>query len=180
MRVLKEETIGLIIDIQERLFPHIYEIEDISSNTQILIKGLNALEIPIIVTQQYTKALGETVKPVKEALGDFNAVEKITFSCCDEPSFLSKLDGFHTKNVIVAGIEAHVCVTQTVIDLMSAGYKAIVVTDCISSRKKNDKKIALKRMQFEGAILTTYEAILFELCRIAKTDTFKHISKLVK
>jgi nicotinamidase-related amidase len=180
MRILKDDTAGLIIDIQERLFPFIHEHDRIARNTAILIQGFKTLDLPIVVTQQYTKGLGGTVAPVLEALGTENYLEKVAFSCCDDNGFMQELSRHGRKNVVIAGIEAHVCVLQTTIDLISNGYQPIVVEDCVSSRSPNDKTVAIARMRAEGAIITTYESILFELLRFSGTSEFKSISKLVK
>lgn len=180
MRILKEESAGLIVDIQERLFPHIFEYEKIEKNTQILIDGLKILEVPIIVTEQYRKGLGLTIPSISNALEDYESIEKMSFSCCDNENFEAELERVNKKNVIIAGIETHVCVLQTVADLLEAGYQPVVVEDCVSSRKEKDKNIAIKRMRQEGAIITSYESILFELARVSGTDSFKAISKLVK
>jgi nicotinamidase-related amidase len=180
LRILNENTLSVIIDVQERLFPHIYENERLSRNLIILIKGLNLLKIPILVVQQYTKGLGPTIQPLAEALGTFQAIEKNSFSCCDELSFIENISQFMKKNIIIAGIESHVCVQQTVTDLLGLGYIPIVIEDCVASRKENDKKIAIERMKMEGAIIATYESILFELCRFSNTDVFKSISNLLK
>jgi len=180
MRINKEQTAGLIIDIQEKLTPHIFKHELISSNTVLLIRGLRVLDIPLILTQQYTRGLGETITSISEAIGNIMPVEKISFSCCDEPVFIEKLGQLGRKNIIIAGIEAHVCILQTVLDLMDKDYLPVVVEDCISSRKKRDIKTAVKRMRQEGALITTYESILFELTRFAGTDVFKQISRIIK
>ncbi len=107
-------------------------------------------------------------------------IEKISFSCCDESAFNQALDDYKKDMVLISGIEAHVCVLQTVVDLLERNITPVVVEDCISSRKLNDKRIAVMRMQREGALITTYESLLFELCRFAGNDTFRAISKLVK
>ena len=107
-------------------------------------------------------------------------MEKMAFSCCDDPLIQHSLKVLSKKFVVIAGIEAHVCVLQTVLDLLDQGFFPVVVTDCISSRKHGDKLFALKRMQQSGAILTTSESILFELTRYAGNEIFKSISKLVK
>ena len=104
----------------------------------------------------------------------------MAFSCCDDTGFMNELKTFGKKNVIIAGIESHVCVLQTTIDLLENNYQPIVVEDCVSSRTLNNKNMAIERMRQEGAIITTYESILFELCRFSGTDAFKAISKLVK
>ena len=180
MRIRKENSIAVVIDIQEKLFPHIADNEELIRKNEILLEGLKALEIQVVVTEQYKKGLGETIEPIASKLGEFTGIEKIAFSCCDEPNFTLTLENSSRRNVIISGIEAHVCVLQTVIDLIDKAYLPVVVEDCISSRNSNDKKIAIERMRQEGAIITTCESLLFELCQKAGTPTFKAISKLVK
>jgi nicotinamidase-related amidase len=180
MRILEKETVGLIIDMQERLYPHVQEHEQLTKNTTILIEGLKAIGIKILVTEQYTKGLGFTIEPLKSLLNDIEFVEKQAFSCCDEPAFYEELSLTGARSVVVAGIESHVCVLQTAIDLLANGYTPVIVEDCVSSRNPNDKKIAIERMRREGAIITTYESLLFELLRQSGTDSFRIISKLVK
>lgn len=180
MRILTENTAGLVIDIQERLLPHIFEHEKILRNVEILLEGFSILDVPIIVTEQYRKGLGPTLNEVQDKILKFEPREKMTFSCCDDQAFVLEMEAVKRKNVVICGIETHVCVLQTSIDLLAKGYQPVVVEDCVSSRKENDKKIAIGRMRQEGAIITSYESILFELTRMSGTETFKSISKLVK
>ncbi len=180
MRITSEDSIGLVIDFQEKLIPYMYESQETIKNTGILIQGLQILDIPIIATQQYTKGLGTTVKGINQYLSEIPKIEKLTFSCCGEANFMNELKKHHKKFVIIAGIETHVCVLQTVTDLIASGYKPVVIQDCVTSRKPEDKITAIKRINDEGAIVSTSESILFELCQIAGTDKFKAISKLVK
>lgn len=180
MRVLKEDTAAVVIDIQERLLPHIHEGEIMLSNCLKLIEGLRILSVPVLVTQQYTRGLGPTVQPVVSMFTEFSFIEKITFSCCDEPAFEKELVRLGRNRVILCGIESHVCVLQTCLDLLETGRKVVVVEDCISSRKLNDKQIAVERMRQEGATISTIESLLFELARVAGNEHFKTISKIVK
>ncbi|MFA5012825.1 MAG: hydrolase [Ignavibacteria bacterium] len=180
MRIKKEDTLALIIDFQERLFPFIHENEKLTQNAVRLIQGLKALEIKMLVTQQYTKGLGGTSKEISDAIGKYQHIEKGSFSCCGSDEVCISLKNLGKMNIIVFGIESHVCVLQTVIDLIAMGYQPILIEDCVSSRNPNDKKIAIERMRQEGAIISTYESILFELCVVSGTDTFKAISKIVK
>ncbi|MCT4619569.1 MAG: hydrolase [Marinisporobacter sp.] len=179
MRILKENTAAIIIDVQERLLPHMHN-KELVRNLSILIEGLKALDIPIVVSEQYTKGLGPTVDEIGGLLKGFENIEKMSFSCCDEPKIQEQIDHIDKEWIIVTGIESHICVLQTVIDLIDHGYVPVVIEDCISSRKENDKKIAIERMKKEGAIISTYESILFELCRYAGNEPFKKISKLIK
>ena len=180
MRVLREQTAGLVIDIQEKLFPFISGHESLALNAGILIKGLQALQVPIIVTEQYTRGLGPTIQPVQQLISNEQPIEKLAFSCCDEPVFMKHLAALDKKFIIISGIESHVCVLQTTLDLLERNYVPVVVEDCISSRRLNDKILAVNRMRRSGAIITTYESILFELLRFSGTEEFKAISKLVK
>jgi nicotinamidase-related amidase len=181
MRILAQDTMALVIDFQERLVPVIKDNSELLHNTEILIKGLRALQIPMVITQQYTKGIGMTVPSIIEAAGgDFSYSDKLTFSCADDDAILQRVEELGKKNIIICGIEAHICVQQTVIDLIERGYQVVLVEDCIGSRKEKDRLTAVARATSEGAILTTYEAILFELTRKAKTDEFKIISGLIK
>ena len=180
MRILQGKTAAVIIDVQSRLFAHMSRKERLTKNICTLVYGLQELGLPILVAQQYTKGLGDTIPEVASALGDFAFTEKISFSCCDNPSFVGELSQLDKKWILVAGIEAHVCVLQTTEDLLQHGYTPVVVEDCISSRHENDRRVALMRMSASGAVLSSVESILFELCRKAGTETFRSISRLVK
>lgn len=180
MRIELDESIGVVIDIQEKLFPHMYEKENLVKRVSVLIQGLQLLDIPIVVTEQYTRGLGYTVEPVKNLFHGFNPIEKISFSCCDEPLFNDQMKWSRKKFVIIAGIEAHVCVLQTMEDLMDLGHIPVIIEDCISSRRLSDKEVAIARMRQDGAIISTSESILLELCRHAGNERFKAISGLIK
>ncbi|MEN8229724.1 MAG: hydrolase [Bacteroidota bacterium] len=180
MRINREECNGLVIDIQEKLFPHMDQKEELLRKTLILTEGMKILGIPVMVTEQYPKGLGPTLGSIHQAMESSVPVEKISFSCCDEPAYFDALEQSGRDKVIIWGIEAHVCVMQTVIDLAGSGYKPVVVADCISSRNPLDKQWAIERMRTEGAIITTCESILFELTRVAGSDEFRAISRLVK
>ena len=180
MRIHKENTIALVIDIQERLLPHIKQHEEMLVNTGILIDGLQVLDVPMLITEQYRKGLGPSVKEIQEKFDDFTPLEKTTFSCCDDDGINRELKDYGRKNVIICGIEAHVCILQTAIDLISEGYQPVLIADCVSSKKLEDKLVALERMRQEGARSSSYESILFELARVSGTEKFKAISRLVK
>ncbi len=180
MRILIEDTVGLVIDFQERLLPHMHGKQELVENTIRLIEGLKVLEVPLLVTEQYRKGLGMTAPEISGLFAPFNPLEKMAFSCCDDQAIGRALDDSGRKTVVICGIEAHVCVLQTAVDLMERGCRPVVVGDCISSRKPSDKQTALERMMHEGAVITSCESILFELCRTAGTDQFRVISKLVK
>jgi nicotinamidase-related amidase len=180
LRVFPENAAGLIIDLQDKLLPHMYNAKVLEENCKKLITGLAILEIPLVASEQYPKGLGHTIKPIQELIPDFKAVEKLSFSCCRDDNFRKVMRNIGKRMIIICGVEAHVCVLQSAIDMVEIGYQPVIVEDCISSRRESDKKTALKRMIQEKVIVTSYESILFELCLQAGTDTFKKISQLVK
>ena len=166
--------------MQEKLLPAIENSEDLIKNCEILIKGCKILGIPIIYSEQYRKGLGETNKIIATQLNNINPIEKREFSCVENDEIKSKLESLGKRYIIVAGIEAHICVQQTVLDLMDEDFKPIVIANCISSRNNFDKKFALKRLRDYGADITTVEAILFEMLVTSTASEFKQISELVK
>lgn len=180
MRLDVKHTQAICVDIQERLFPHIHEHDELARRCAILIQGLRLLNVPIIVTEQYVKGLGPTIPSISQALGEYNPIEKITFSCCGAPEVEAHVLGSNRHHVILFGIETHVCVQQTALDLLGQGRTVVVIEDCVSSRSVNDKLVAIERMRQAGAVITTMESVLFELLKQAGTETFKQISALVK
>lgn len=180
MRIRVEECIYVQVDIQERLFPHIQNNEELEQNLITLVKGLQLHEIPMIINEQYKKGIGETISSLRELTDDYPHFEKTTFSCCGQEDGLAAIKASGKKFVILAGIETHVCVLQTAMDLLENGLQPVLVTDCVNSRKEKDKEMAIQRMIQAGVIPTTYESLLFELTVNAKHPKFKEISKLVK
>lgn len=180
MRITSENTIALCVDYQEKLVPAMSSSQELLHHSSILLKGLRVLDVPVLITQQYTKGLGETVPEILEAAGDCPIFDKLTFSCYQNEAIRDAIRASGRTTVLIFGIEAHVCALQTVIDLLEDGYHVVFVEDCVDSRNPSDKTVALKRAAKEGAILTTCEAILFELTQIAGNDRFKQISRLVK
>jgi nicotinamidase-related amidase len=180
MKIKKENTVLLVIDMQEKILSTLENCNEIVKNCEILVKGCQLLEIPIIVSEQYRKGLGPTVSEIAELFIPLNPIEKREFSCLENREIKAKIETLGRRNVIVAGIESHICVQQTVLDLMDEDFKPIVIADCVSSRKLIDKKFALKRLRDYGADITTYEAILFEMLVSSTVPEFKSISALVK
>ena len=180
MRIEREHTAAVIVDFQERLVPAIADHEALMERVRILLQGLKALEIPMTVTQQYTKGLGHTLPSLYEAVGTTEYCEKASFSCCRNKAILDKLESMGKKNILVMGTEAHICVLQSCIDLKAAGFQPVMVVDAVASRREADKKIAIERAIQEGILVTTAEAVLFELTLDSTNPCFKAISKLVK
>ena len=175
-----ENTFLLIIDMQEKLWRVMYEKEKILDNLQRLIRGTQVLDIPIVMTEQYPQGLGPTIPEVVSLLPNIKPIAKVSFSCCGDKNILGELEGVNRRQVLITGIESHVCVYQTAIDLLNSGYEVQTVTDCISSRTSENRELGLKRMNQSGAVLTGVEMVLFELLKVAEGDKFKAISKIVK
>lgn len=180
MRICAEDTAGIVIDFQDKLTPAINNYEAIVKNTALLVQGFQELGVPFTVTQQYTKGLGETVAEIKDVITDFKHIEKTTFSCCGTQEFVDWVKATGKKTLIVCGVEAHICVMQTVVDLLGDGYRVFIAVDCVGSRVETNKEMALDRMKAEGALLTSTEGALFEMTVGAGTPHFKAISKLLK
>ena len=180
MKILAENTIAIGIDYQERLIPAINENTTVIRNSRILFSGLELLRIPVIISRQYPKGLGDTVAEIREVTGYATVLDKTSFSCYGDAGIHQALERSGRKTVILGGTEAHVCVLQTAVDLRTAGYQVVNVIDCMGSRKAEDKKYGLKRAGQEGALLVTYEQVLFELLSSATAPAFKDISRLVK
>ncbi len=175
-----QNSILCVIDIQERLFPHIHSKEDFLKNTIALIKGARILEIPILSTEQLPDKIGKTIPEISPLLENTQPIVKAAFSCCGEVKFISALSAHPQKQILLCGIETHVCVYQTARDLINLGYDVSVVADAVSSRTLENKEIGLERIQESGASVTSVETALFELLKIADGEKFKEILKLIK
>lgn len=175
-----ENTVLVLVDVQGKLTRVMYDRENLISNLQRLVRGMQALSVPIMMTEQYPQGLGPTIPEVAELVPNVKPVAKLSFSCCGDENFLKAFKALSRKQVVIAGVEAHVCVYQTVVDLLDAGYEVHVVADAVSSRSEANKELALQKMNRAGASLTSTEMVLFELLKSAKSDKFKEISQIVK
>lgn len=176
-----EETAFLTIDVQEAFRQSIADLGEIASRIALFARGAQLLNVPILVTEQYPKGLGKTVAEIAEVLPvETEFVEKTAFSSCGANAFAEKLEQTDAKQIVVAGIEAHICVNQTVHDLLAREFQVHLLADCISARAAENKQIALSKMQQSGAILSSTEMALFELMRNARHEQFKAIQKLIK
>lgn len=179
--ILKKETTALlIIDLQERILPVISNIDAVLENTIKLIKGFKILQLPIYFTEQYPKGLGPTSQKILNELNGYSAIHKMSFSCSGVVDLFDELNHKQLSQVAVCGVESHVCVQQTVLDLMENNFQVDVAADAVSSRRETDYNIALERMRTSGAEVTTTESILFEFLEVCGTPEFKEISKIVK
>jgi len=175
-----DKTALLIIDIQERIIRVISEYKTVVENTIKLIKGFKVLGIPIYYTEQYPKGLGPTVESIQNELEGNEAIQKLSFSCSGAGDLFNELKKNGISQVVVCGVETHVCVQQTVLDLIANDFQVNLAVDAVSSRRVKDYEISLSRMRQHGADITTVEAILFELLNVCGMDKFKQISKIVK
>jgi len=177
--LVKEKTALLIIDIQQRIIDVMQDKDCLIENTLKLIKGMKILNVPIYYTEQYPKGLGQTIDVIKNEL-KFDAMQKMSFSCSGAADLFKDLIDKNISQLVVCGIESHVCVQQTVLDLLENGFQVNVAADAVSSRKEYDKKTALDRMRDNKAEITTTESILFELLNICGTAEFKEIIRIIK
>lgn len=177
-RLTAREGALFAIDLQEKLLPHVDGHAHVLANAIRLIDGARVLEIPAFATEQYPRGLGPTVAAVAERL--LHRSEKTAFSCCAIPELVEQLHGRHVRHVTLAGIEAHVCVAQTALDLIGLGFHVQVAADGVGSRRRMDWEFALRRLERAGAVVSTTEAILFEWAESSDRPAFKRISQLVK
>lgn len=169
-------TALVVVDVQEAFRPVVLDFERVAARSAILVQGAHALGLPVIVTEQYPKGLGATVPEVAEHLDGEQPIDKVCFSA-------ARADGFDlggARQAVVCGIEAHVCVNQTVADLLDAGTQVHVVIDAVSSRSEVDRDTGIHKMERSGAVLTTVETALLELVGAAGSDEFKEIQRLIK
>lgn len=178
--LLRDTTALLLIDIQEKILKVMNNPDRVIDNALKLIKGFKVLNIPIFYTEQYPKGLGSTSETLLRELHGLSPIQKMSFSCYGAGNFFTRLTDNNVSQVVVAGIETHVCVQQTVLDLIANNFQVNVAADAVSSRNDLDYKISLERMRVHGAEITTAEAILFELLVNCGTDEFREISKIIK
>jgi nicotinamidase-related amidase len=170
----------VVVDVQGKLAQLMYEKEKLFSAIQILIKAAKILNIPIIWCQQCPQSLGSTIPQIAELLAGIDPINKSEFSCCGCERFNTELTSLGRQQVILCGIEAHICIYQIAVGLLRKGYDVTVVADAISSRTLENKQTAIDRMKSEGANISCVEMALFELLRTAEHPQFKQIAKLVK
>ena len=171
----RARTALVVIDVQEAFAKAVERFEEVARQTAILVEGARVLGLPIVVTEQYPRGLGDTVAPVRDALGDVPRLPKTIFSAAQADGF----DLAGREQALVCGIETHVCVNQTAHDLLGRGVEVHVPVDAVSSRSAANRELGLRKMEESGAILTSVETALFELLGAAGSDEFKSIQKLV-
>jgi len=175
-----DQTLLIAIDIQERLLPAIHDGARVQRNAEILLQAASILQIPALLTEQYPKGLGQTVPQIRAAAGDSPVLEKMHFSAWRDDAIRAYIEKLHRPAVVIAGVEAHVCVLQTALDIAGAGLGVTVVADAISSRHPDSARVACDRMAAAGITLVTTEMCIFEWLGTASHPAFKTLSGLIK
>ena len=176
----KQHSLLHIIDVQERLFNVMHDKESLKDNMVRLLKGVQVLELPVVWMEQYPQGLGKTIPELGTLLENQKPLEKTCFSSCRNPDFIEELRIQGRNQIIAMGIETHVCVYQTVADLLTRGFDVSVVADAVSSRTQKNYEFGLRAMEALGAKITTVEMALFELLEEAGSDNFRRISRIIK
>lgn len=175
-----EQSVLVVIDVQEKLTPLVHEKDTLLKNIQILIQAAQGLDIPILWSEHVPEKIGPTIESIRRLMPVQKPIVKKSFGCCGEERFVKALGSLYRKQIIVAGIETHVCVCQTVAQLLGSSYQIQVVADAVSSRTLGNKEIGLARMRSEGGVITSTEMVLFELLKTAEHAQFKGILELIR
>jgi nicotinamidase-related amidase len=172
----------VVVDVQERLFNAMdaERRDDMVTNVKILVSCAHRLGVPVLVTEQYPKGLGRTLPEVRSLLGEAPAFEKTAFSCAEADGFMERLRALGTDHVILTGIEAHVCVLLTALDLLTRGLRVSIVADAVCSRRPANLEIGLGQARQAGAVVTATETVVFQLLGSADSDAFRELSKLLR
>ena len=176
----RDDSVLVVVDCQDRLWKVIDGADDVGRQIGVLARGARILGVPVVVTEQYPKGLGRTVAGVAEAVGNAPVLEKSTFSCAGDAVFAEHLRDHERGTVVVTGIEAHICVQQTALDLLADGYRVQIPTDGVGSRSPGNKATALRRMERADAVMTCAESVLFDWLERCDVPAFKEIQGLLK
>lgn len=178
--ISKEGTVLIVIDVQEKIFPHISDKEGILKNIEKLIRFAEIMKIPILLTEQYPKGLGCTIPEVKKLIPQIQPIERMEFGCFGSEKFKESLKKLEVQTLILTGIETHICISQTAIEGVDLGYRLCVVSDAVSSRNLDDKAVGLDRLRESGVTIVSTEMLIYELLKKAGTPEFKETLKLIK
>jgi nicotinamidase-related amidase len=170
-----------VIDMQESFRRPIHDFAEVAARVALVAHAAGLLGVPVVVTEQYPKGLGHTAAEIRAVLPEgFEPIEKTAFSSCGAAEFVARLERAGARQVLLCGVEAHVCVNQTAHDLLARGYQVHLLTDCVSSRAGHNKQVGVEKMLRSGALPSSTELALFELMRDARHEQFKAIQKLIK
>lgn len=180
LRLKRDSAVLIVVDIQEKLANVMECRTKVVRNSTLLVKTAGILKLPLLLTEQYPKGLGRTVQEIRELIPNTAAIEKLSFSCCAEPNFVEALKKVGKRQVILCGMETHVCILQTALDLYAQGFDVFVPENAVCSQNDDDRKAAFDRMKQAGIILTSVESVIFEMVGTAGTNEFKDILKIIK
>lgn len=175
-----DKSVMLLVDVQGQLAQLMHGKDDLFTHLEIMIQGVKIMGIPIIWMEQIPSKLGPTTDRIAALMEGDLSIEKSSFSCCGEPEFMARFEALGRRQVILTGIETHICIYQTGMDLLNRGCEVQVVSDCVSSRTLENKNIGISRLERSGAGITSVEMLFFELLKTAQGDIFKQIVKLIK
>ncbi|MGO2012304.1 hydrolase [Pseudoalteromonas sp.] len=176
----KCQSVLLIIDVQSKLAPAMTRFDEVVNTTLQLLNAAQLMAIPTVITQQYKQGLGATEPQIVEQATDAIYFDKTHFSACQEPEFISTLNKYQKPQIIIVGMEAHVCVLQTALDLLASDYQVFIIAGGVSSRRDNNRDIAIAQLRQAGAVITSAESVIFQWAEVAATPQFKDILKIVK
>jgi nicotinamidase-related amidase len=180
MRLRREDALLVVIDIQTKLHVHMQDREAFTGAAARAIRGCRALGVPVLVTEQYPEGVGRTIDEIRVEIEGYAPILKTSFSCCGENAFVGAIEKSGRRQIVLCGIESHVCVYQTARDLLEKGYEVYLLADAVSSRHEKDREFALRALERMGVRLVTTEMALFDLLHVAGTDDFRKILKIVK
>lgn len=175
-----ENTALTIIDVQGKLATLMDRKEEFFANVVRMIKGAKVLKVPILWNEQLPDKLGSTIPEIRELLPDMEPFSKSTFSCCGIDSYVDRLKSLNRKQILLIGMETHVCVYQTACDLIQMGYEVYLVADAVSSRTNENKQLGIEALKQVGVRITSVEMALFEMMQVAEGDAFRQIVRIVK
>lgn len=178
--VSRDDAVLVLIDLQCALADVMLRRDPVVATASLLARVANALGMPVVVTRQYPRGLGETVPEIIEAAGPHEPVDKVSFSCLDEPAFRSRLESLGRRQIVLAGMETHICVVQTALALIDQGFAVFVAADATCSRRDRDHDLALERLRASGAVVVTAESVIYEALGRAGTPEFKAVLEFVK
>ncbi|MBK7702817.1 MAG: hydrolase [bacterium] len=179
-RLEKHRTALVVVDVQEQFRPLIHEMGLVLANCSRLIRFCDQLDVPVLVTEHYPRGLGGTVEELAALPRRYEPIEKISFSCAADHNFNSRLKSLHRDQIVLCGIEAHVCVYQTARDLLEAGYQVAVAADAVSSRQVSNRNLGLAYLRDIGAQVMTAEMVMFEILKAARTEDFQAVAAILK
>jgi nicotinamidase-related amidase len=178
-RLNAQSIVFIFIDLQEKLLQRIPHAAQLTSRNELLLRAANLLELPYLSTTQYRKGLGEIVEPLRTAVRS-SPLDKTTFSCAADPFIIEEMERYGRRSVVISGVETHICVLQTCLDLLSRGFEVSVVVDAVGARSLIDHELGLKRMERAGVLLVSAEMLIYELIGRSDSDAFKKILPLIK